>query len=131
MHATQTYVLNVDSVYYYKDLAVLTRDRNNTCKLSNAIVKDIIEVAAKNSLNMKRIPIPFGGGGTDAAAFAVAGIEATSIIAQPTGLIGNDHIYHTSKDIVETIEVDAVKATLELAIGYIRNIDDMSREQKS
>ena len=131
LHAIQTYVLNIDSVYYYKDLAVLTRDRNYTCKLSNAIVKDIIEVAARNSLNMKRIPIPFGGGGTDAAAFAVAGIEATSIIAQPTGLIGNDHIYHTSKDIVETIDVDAVKATLELAIGYIRNIDDMSLEQKS
>lgn len=116
-------MLNFDSVYYHKDLAVLTRDRNFTCKLSKTMVRDIIKTAAENNLNLKRKTIPFGGGRTDAAAFAAAGVEATSIIAQPVGFFRNDHIYHTSKDIVENIDVDAVRAAIELATGYIRNID--------
>jgi hypothetical protein len=123
LRAIPTYVFNMDSVYYYKDLTVLTRDRNYTCKLSTQMVSDICEVAAENSLKLKRMPIPFGGGGTDAAPFAVAGIEATAIIAQPTGLISHDHLYHTSKDVVEKIGLNAVQATIELAIGYIKKVD--------
>jgi aminopeptidase YwaD len=86
LHAIPTYVLNIDSVYYYKDLAVLTRDRNYTCPLSRAMVSEIKKVADENDIEVKTMPIPFGGGGTDAAAFAVAGIAATTLIAQPTGL---------------------------------------------
>jgi aminopeptidase YwaD len=123
LQATPTHVFNMDSVYYYKDLAVLTRDRNYTCKLSTHMVNDICEVAAENGLELRRMPIPFGGGGTDAAAFAVAGIDATTIIAQPAGLTSHDHLYHTSKDVVERIDLDAVQATIELAIGYVRKVD--------
>ena len=129
LHTTITYVFNMDSVYYYKDMTVLTRDRNYTCKLSKAMVTDICEVAAEIGLHLKKMPIPFGGGGTDAAAFAVAGIEATAIIAQPTGLISNEHLNHTSRDVVEQIDVAAVQAIMELAIGYIRKVDSKAREQ--
>ena len=123
LHATSSYVFNIDSVYYYKDFKILTRDRNFTCKLSNAMVSNICEVAVEKGLHLKRMPIPFGGGGTDAAAFAAAGIEAASIIAQPTAFFSNDHLYHTSKDVVEKIDTSAVKATIELAVGYIRKVD--------
>jgi aminopeptidase YwaD len=129
LHTTITYVFNMDSVYYHKHMTVLTRDRNYTCKLSKAMVTDICEVATENGLHLKRMPIPFGGGGTDAAAFAVAGIEATAIIAQPTGLISNEHLYHTSRDVVEQIDVAAVQAIMKLAIGYIRKVDSKAREQ--
>jgi len=123
LRAVPSYVFNIDSVYYYKDLAVLTRDRNYTCKLSKAMVGDICQIAEENNLQLRRMPIPFGGGGTDAAAFAVHGIEAAAIIAQPTGLVRKDHLYHTSKDTLERIDMNAVQAVIELAIGYIRELD--------
>jgi aminopeptidase YwaD len=123
LRAIPTYALNIDSVYYYKDLAVLSRDRNCTCKLSQTMVSALREVATENNLRVKTIPIPFGGGGTDAAAFAVAGIEATSLIAQPTGLVSREHLYHTSKDVVEGIDIEVVKAVLEITIGFVRKVD--------
>jgi aminopeptidase YwaD len=124
LHAIPTYAFNMDSVYYYKDLTILTRDRNHTCKLSMQMVADIYRIAEKQDLKIRKMAIPFGGGGTDAAAFAKAGIHATSIIAQPTGLISNDHLYHTSKDEVERIDPKAVGAAIQLAIAYIKNIDE-------
>jgi aminopeptidase YwaD len=128
LKAIGTHVLNIDSVFYRKDLTVLTRDRNFTCNLSGTMVSDIDSVARGLGIGLKRGPIPFGGGGTDAAAFAVADIEATSIVGMPTGFFGKDHLYHTSKDIVENIEVDAVEAVLELAIGYIEKVDGQTIE---
>jgi aminopeptidase YwaD len=123
LRALPTFVLNIDSVYFRKDLAVLTRDRNGTCGLSRAMVDDLCAIAAAQGVKLRRMPIPFGGGGTDAAAFAVAGIPATSIIAQPTGMFSRDHIYHTSKDVADSIEVEVVEAVLRLAAAYVRKVD--------
>ncbi|MGA2479258.1 MAG: M28 family peptidase, partial [Spirochaetia bacterium] len=67
LRATPTHVFNMDSIYFYKDLAVVSRDRNFTCRLSETMVTDILEVAAESGLRVKRMAIPFGGGGTDAA----------------------------------------------------------------
>ena len=72
------------------------------------------------------MPLPFGGCGTDAAPFAAVGVEATTIIGMPTGLISNDHLYHTAQDTVDQIEPEAVAAVLEIAIGYIKLIDSRS-----
>jgi Zn-dependent M28 family amino/carboxypeptidase len=124
LRAMPTFVLNIDSIYHSKDLKILTRDRNSTCKLSNSMISDIFMVASELGLHLKRGPIPLGGGGTDAAAFATAGIKATSIIGMPTSFISKDHLYHTSNDTVDHIEADAVKAVLQLAVGYIRYVDD-------
>ena len=126
LHAIPTFMLNIESVYHYRDLTVLTRDRNLTCRLSDSMVSDICRVAADHGLSLKRGPIPFGGGGTDAAAFAVAGIKAASIVGMPTGFISGDHLYHTSKDTVEHIEAAAVRAVLEIAAGYIRMVDSQA-----
>jgi Zn-dependent M28 family amino/carboxypeptidase len=124
LHTTRTFVFNIDSVYYLRNLTVLTRDRNFSCRLADSMISDICMVAGEQGLHLKRGPIPFGGGGTDAAAFAMAGIKATSIIGMPTGLISKDHLYHTSNDTVEHIEAAAVRAVLELATGYIRHVDN-------
>jgi Zn-dependent M28 family amino/carboxypeptidase len=128
LRATPTLVLNIDSVYFARDLTVLTRDRNGTCRLSAAMASDILGVAEGLGLRLKRAPIPFGGGGTDAAAFAVAGIEAVSIVGMPMGLVSRDHLYHTSKDTVECIEIGAVASVAAIAAGYIRWIDGRSRD---
>ncbi|OHD70740.1 MAG: hypothetical protein A2177_16285 [Spirochaetes bacterium RBG_13_68_11] len=127
LHATPTLVLNIDSVYYARDLAVLTRDRNGTCRLSTSMACDVLGVAEGLGPRVKRAPIPFGGGGTDAAAFAAAGMEAVSIVGMPMGLVSRDHLYHTSKDTVEHIEIGAVTSVLAIAAGYIRMLDDRSQ----
>ena len=118
-----TYVVNVDSVYYLKDLAVLTRDRHGIVRLSSSMVDTIIRIADKRQIGIRAKPIPFGGGGTDAAAFAVQGIEATGLIAQPTGLFRNDHLYHTSKDTPDMIDEIAVAASISIIIEYVRWVD--------
>ncbi|MCX7030437.1 MAG: M28 family peptidase [Spirochaetes bacterium] len=126
LHATPTLALNIDSVYHARNLTVLTRDRNGTCRLSDSMVSEVLRVADDLGYSLKRAPIPFGGGGTDAAAFAVAGIEAASIVGMPMGLVSRDHLYHTSKDTVEHIEIGAVTSVLAIAAGYVRMIDDRS-----
>ncbi len=131
LHILPTFVFNIDSVYRYSDLKILTRDRNFTCKLSDSMISDICVIASDLGIPLKRGPLPFGGGGTDAAAFAVAGIKAASIIGVPTHIISRVHLYHTSKDLVENIEVAAVRAVLELAAGYIRHVDNQSGEHAS
>ena len=125
--ALPTFVLNIDSVYYSRDLAVLTRDRNFTCKLSSNMTTDLSATARDLRIHLKQMPLPFGGGGTDAAPFAAVGVEATTIIGMPINLISNDHLYHTAQDTVDHIEPEAVASVLEIAIGYIRLIDSRSQ----
>jgi aminopeptidase YwaD len=131
LHTLPTFVLNIDSIYRCEDLTVLTRDRNSTCKLSDSMIADICTVANDFSLPLQRKSIPFGGGGTDAAAFAVAGIETVSIIGLPTGMISKGHLYHTSNDVVENIVPAAVKAVLELAVGFIRLVDNRAERHST
>jgi aminopeptidase YwaD len=126
LHEIPSFVFNVDSVFRLQNLKILTRDRNFTCKLSDEMAADICKVAGNLGLVLKKGPIPFGGGGTDAGAFAVANIKAISIIGMPTGFISKDHLYHTSKDLVENIELGAVRAILNIATGYIKFIDHPS-----
>lgn len=118
-----TFVLNIDSVYYLKDLTVLTRDRNFTRKLSDAMATDLQKISHDLGIKIKRKSLPFGGGGTDASPFAAIGVESVSIIGMPTGLMSNEHIYHTEHDTVENIEPAAVAAAIDIAISYIKHGD--------
>jgi hypothetical protein len=131
LRAMPTLVLNIDSVYRVRDLTILCRDRNGTCRLSDAMAADVLAVAGRLGHRLKRAPIPFGGGGTDAAAFAVAGIEAVSIVGMPMSIISTGHRYHTSQDVVENIEAEAVASVLEIAAGYARMIDGRGRDDIS
>lgn len=118
LKAVPACVLNIDSVYNYKDLAVLLRDRHGFLPLCAQLAKDCVEIASDLGHVLKTIAAPFGSG-TDAAAFAKAGIKATAFIGLPTSLFDNDHIYHTLKDTVECIEPEAVEAVFNIANNYI------------
>ncbi len=123
LKSVQTWVFTIDSVYKLQDLAVCTRDRNCTTGLSKRMAADLLQIAEARGFRLRKMAIPFGGGGTDAAAFAVAGIEATSIIGLPTGLFSRSQYYHTAEDTVDKIEPEAVAAVLGLAIDFIRQKD--------
>ena len=124
LHQIPTFVLNIDSIFNVRDLTIFTRDRNSTCKLSSTMTFDLSQLAGEQGMSIKCKSIPFGGGGTDAAAFAVEGIQAASIVGVPSGIISKGHLYHTSQDIVENIKPDAVESVLQLAIRYIKKIDN-------
>ncbi len=119
-----TYVFNMDSVYTIKDLALLTRDRNGTRKLSEHMARECHEIAAELGYFPNIMPVSTGGGGTDAAAFARIGVEATSVIGVSIHSIGNDTVYHTPQDTVENIEPEAVEAVLDMAINYVMRKDE-------
>ena len=122
--AVPTFVFNMDSIYATKDLTLLTRDRNGTCKLSERMARECHEIAADLGYFPNIMPIPPGGGGTDAAAFAKIGIESTSVIGISVHGLGNETVYHTPQDTVEHIEPEAVEAVLDIAINYITRKDE-------
>jgi hypothetical protein len=131
LQAVPTLAFNTDSIYRCRDLKVLTRDRNGTCPLSEGMAGDIRAVAEDVGLRLAYGPLPFGGGGTDAAAFAAAGIPAASIIGVSTATFGQERVYHTSRDTVAQIEAEAVRAVLALTIGYIERIDGLAAAEAS
>jgi putative aminopeptidase FrvX len=85
---------------------------------------ELVQVATARGQRLRKLAIPFGGGGTDAAAFAAAGITATSVIGLPTGLFSRSQYYHTENDIVEKIEPRAVEAVIGIAVDYVRGLDE-------
>ncbi|MGA2639405.1 MAG: M28 family peptidase, partial [Spirochaetia bacterium] len=123
-----TRVFNVDSVYKLEDLAVCTRDRNFATGLCRPMAEELVQIAGARGVRLRTLAIPFGGGGTDAAAFATAGIPATSVIGLPTGLFSRSPYYHTEKDTVEKIEPRAVEAVIGIAVDYVRGLDADPRD---
>ncbi len=128
LQAVPTFVLNVDSVYTLDSLTLLTRDRNCTQRLSTKMAKECREIAAELGYSPRVMPLPPGGGSTDAAVFAKAGIESTSIIGISVSAIGNDTVYHTLEDTVDHIEPEAVEAVLDIAVNYILRRDQEVNE---
>ena len=68
--------------------------------------------------------MPFGGGSTDAAEFAKAGIPALSIIGLDTTFTSGEVPYHTSFDTVDRIEPEAVLACMQIAEQFILDADN-------
>jgi aminopeptidase YwaD len=127
--AIPTYVLNFDSIYTIKDLAVLLRDRHGFLPLSAQLAEECMEIGAGLGYTLKAIPAPFGSG-TDAAAFAKEGIEATTFIGMPTSMFAKEYIYHTLRDTVDRIEPEAVEAVFNIAVNYIvRRDQGIQREE--
>ncbi len=117
-----TTVLNFDSIYNMKNLAVLLRDRHGFQPLSSKLADRCQDIAAELGYHLKTINAPFGSG-TDAAAFAENGVAATTIIGMPASLFASEYIYHTSKDTVENIEPEAVEAAFNIVANYIADSD--------
>ena len=120
--AVPTRVLNFDSIFSSADLAVLLRDKHGFLPLSAWLAADCASVASELGYGLNAIAVPFGSG-TDAAAFAEAGIDATALIGLPTSLFAKGHIYHTMQDTLERIEPEAVDTVFHIAIDCIARND--------
>lgn len=120
---TKTSVVNIDSIYDYKDISLVKRDRNGFTKLSNDLADRIRAVALECGHSPKIISIPFGGGGTDGGQFGRKKIETVSIIGMPTALVRKEILFHTMKDTPDKIAKEAVSAVIGMTYVYIRSVD--------
>jgi aminopeptidase YwaD len=118
-----TSVLNFDTIIGDRDLTILSRDRNGLTPLSLEMVHDLAAAASDLWIAAAVKPMPFFGGGTDAGQFALAGIEAASIVGIPMSAVRREIIFHTSKDTPDRISPTAVAAVIELAREYLRRVD--------
>ena len=68
-------------------------------------------------------PISFLAGGTDAGEMAKAGVKATTLIGMPFSIDALAAVYHTPKDTIEAVSVEAVEAALMLADTLAKELD--------
>lgn len=120
----KTFNLNIDSIYNLRHLAFFTRDINSIVPLSKKMALQCRDIAGSLGYKAIALPLPVGGGATDAGEFGRIGVEATNIIAMDLNAIRKDLAYHTERDTVETIEPEAVKAVLDISLQYIMQKDE-------
>jgi aminopeptidase YwaD len=123
LQSLPTTMLNIDCVYSVKEVQFLITDVNNTMHLSRDWAERCARLAGKAGYPQKLNRMPFGGGGTDAAELVRVGVEATTLVAMPVGLIRDGLVYHTLGDTVDAIEIEAVEACLHIAHDLVLDID--------
>jgi len=116
-----TYLLNVDCPYYLKELFFLTSDINCSVQLSAELAEDLVEIAKRKNYPALHKPIAFLTGGTDAGELAKVGVAATTLMAMPWNNSERASVYHTPNDTVDSIEKEAIDATIDIFIDYIKS----------
>lgn len=123
LQGIKTYNFNLECMYELKELGFLTSDLNSFVPLSKEMAKECSTIANELGYKTKIVPLPVLAGGTDAAEFAKAGIEATTLAAMNWVTKGENPVYHTLKDTIENVDVEAVKQSIAIGINYIANKD--------
>ncbi|XEO78468.1 hypothetical protein WKT22_03507 [Candidatus Lokiarchaeum ossiferum] len=119
LQSIPTFDFNLDSIYKLSELQFMSSDINGTIRLSKNMANECKIIAEDFGFHAKVIPIPFGGGGTDAAEFAKIGVESTTLLSMSTDHNREGLVYHTMEDTVEHIEPEAVEACLKIMARYI------------
>jgi hypothetical protein len=125
MVSIKSYVLCFDTLYKANKLIFFNNDMNLTTDLSNSMANDLVSIARKLGYGARAAKMPWGGGSTDAAAFARGGIEATCMLAFDLNVrrLPKDLVYHTSKDTTDAIEPAMVEQAINVTIDYILKKD--------
>ncbi len=122
-----TFVYNIDSIYEPEDLNFFTKDLNSTLPLSKKETEFCLAIADGLGYKINTCPIPFGGGATDAAEFAKAGIESVSMVGIGAEVLGSEWHYHTERDTVDRLSSTSIKMILEILEKYIETRDRLVR----
>lgn len=123
LDACPTLALNIDSIYHAADLQFMVSDLNSHIQLDRALVETCQALALRSGYPAGQGVMRFGGGATDAAELAKAGVRATTMIAMPTALVRDGLVYHTMRDTVDAVEPAAVDACLSVAEGLALELD--------
>ena len=130
LRALPTAALNIDSIYNLQELQFLVSDLNSHVHLDRALVQRCIETAHGLGYPAAPAVMRFGGGATDAAELARAGVRATTMIAMSSKVVRDGLVYHTMQDTVDQIEPGAVLACLAVAEQLARRLDQEKSEKK-
>jgi len=121
--AVPTYVLNLECLFNADELLLLTRDISGFVTLSKPLVARIQKLAVKEGINLKTASIPFMGGATDAAEFALVGCEATTLLGLDFRTATRSPLYHTPNDILKRVSPQAIESTLTICTRLAEEID--------
>lgn len=122
---------NIDSIYKAADLQFLLSDLNDHVRLDRDMAEECAAIARSGGYAAGFAKMRFGGGGTDAAEFAMAGIPATTMIAMPAGIVRDGLVYHTMSDTIDAVQPQAVEACLFVAAGWVQNQDQKLNQVQS
>jgi len=121
----KTYAFCMDTLYHHDKLIFFDNDLNLTVDCSHAMAQELTDIATSLGYKAKIDHMPWGGGSTDAAAFAQQGIEATCLLAFELDItkLDTDLVYHTPRDTVDAIEPAVVEQALNVITAYILKKD--------
>jgi aminopeptidase YwaD len=119
-----TYFLNLDSLYTVKDIQVCTTDINSSVRLSEKMALQVKTIAEDIGYPCGLFQMKFGGGATDAASFAQAGVDATTILGLSTDTVREGLVYHTTQDTIDKIEPEIVEAVMRIICQFISKKDN-------
>jgi acetylornithine deacetylase/succinyl-diaminopimelate desuccinylase-like protein len=119
LHAVPCHVLNVDGVYDERFLTAIELELALGVRHDPRLVALAERVATRRGWKLRRGLVPFGG--TDAAAFARAGVSSVSLLCQDISRLAPN--YHTRLDTLERVRPDSLTVMLQLVLDMIEEID--------
>lgn len=119
----KTYNFNLECMYDYGALSFLRSDLNNFVPLSLDMAKEGATIGKNLGYEVGVHPFPFLAGGTDAAEFAKAGIEATTLAAMDWENREADTAYHTTRDTIDAVDSEAVRRSIAIGVNYVLEKD--------
>jgi len=125
LQQVKTYNFNLECMYEHGHMSFLISDLNGFVPLSSEMAGQCSQIAAELGFEMGTSRFPFLGGGTDAAEFAKAGVEATTLIGMDWAIRDKKAAYHTSRDTVEAVDEEALRRSIAIGIAYISARDSM------
>ena len=123
LHQIPTSVITLECLYHLDELKFTVNDCNGFVKLSDILAENCNSIAKARGYPTRLIKFPFGGGATDAAEFARAGIDACTILGMSTQLVRDGLVYHTPYVTLETIEPAIVEAVLDILHTFVLQND--------
>ncbi len=104
-------------------MTLLTSDLNSFVPLSQSMADQCCQIADRLGYQIQPVKFPFLAGGSDAAEFAKAGVEATTLAAMNWGDKGDAPAYHTTRDTIDAVDPKAVERSIDLGIHYVLEKD--------
>lgn len=119
LHATPTFVVNVDGVYDEQHLTVIDRELTTGVRHDPELVRLARDCATARGRTIHQHLIPLGA--TDATAFAHAGVRTVALLCQDaTRLVPN---YHTRLDTLDHVRPESLSVMLQLVLDMIERLD--------
>ncbi len=111
--------LNFDGIMHQKDLRIINTEIFPLVRYPKSIVNRLKTAFGQCGQKPLCGPLPFGA--TDAAAFAMKGLDAVTVIGISNTKL--DYSYHTRLDTPDRVEENALEKAVEIAVEFAKDWD--------